>query len=284
MLRLQLVRQLDDLRGSLCVLHRGEIALLLPVLVQRQEGEVEELGASELIEVRHTVVSGRVTGEVGVGKVVGERLKLELFRNLGLNHRAVGAEVFLLVFAKVGRVDVDLEVVHVRLQNLDRLTIVHLRHSRDPLERHVLSIPKLNLVIVGHSNDSGVGVGDVRHDARVRVLASRVVDHERGPEVSENLPKDASDVDADELDRRGLGPAERVVLETVLERGVDHDEDAAVFEVSSIERVGDALNLHRRVELLELAQARLRSVRADVRLSNVVLRREVPQRCWLGVM
>lgn len=25
-----------------------------------------------------------------------------------------------------------------------------------------------------------------------------------------------------------LGPAERVVLETVLERGVDHDEDAAV--------------------------------------------------------
>lgn len=43
-------------------------------------------------------------------------------------------------------------------------------------------------------------------------------------------------------------------------------------------------DLHRRVELLELAQARLRSVRADVRLSNVVLRREVPQRCWLGVM
>lgn len=109
----------------------------------------------------------------------------------------------------------------------------------------------------------------------MRKLTCGIGADEGRPEVDEHSAAKATDVGADECDRRGGRPADGVGLEGQLERKIDRHHHLVVGQAGHRERACQSCHTHGRVKLLHRLDARLCPIRPDHRLRQVEVRATV---------
>mmetsp|Transcript_10527 Transcript_10527/g.34051 ORF Transcript_10527/g.34051 Transcript_10527/m.34051 type:complete len:301 (-) Transcript_10527:130-1032(-) len=209
----------------------------------------------------------------------GERLEGQ-----GLGLLGLGDDPAALVGAIRRRVDVELKRVRLAVLDLAGLAIVELRHALDLLEGHELAILELEALVIHAGHEGGVVVADGCDDARVGLLAVRVVDGERRPEVAEHAGEHAAGLGADERDGGVLGAAELVHLDGLGVRRVGEHHDLELLEGRHVHLPTARGDGHCGVELLQARRAGLGPVAPHVRLGEVELGGQVADFHGAGVL
>mmetsp|Transcript_25221 Transcript_25221/g.43551 ORF Transcript_25221/g.43551 Transcript_25221/m.43551 type:complete len:980 (-) Transcript_25221:283-3222(-) len=248
--------QRQHLRRVLRVVWGGQGGVLGGEGVEGLEQDVQLLRAIEMGEV--------VAQELRLRQRLRQRQEMELGGEFDLS--GVAAALVRLVSARV------LDRERVRPEDFDGAggAVVELGHADDLGEGDVVGVLEAMSRLVQRRHHAGVLLSDGGDHDGERLLAVRVVHGERVAEVAEYVPSQAARLRRDE--RHPVRSAHAGHTQLLGPRRLRHDYDLELADGCVRQRTDVRADGDVPVQLLQLAQAGVRTPRPDVLLAHIELR------------
>jgi len=248
-----------------------EATLSLSESMDSHDSSVELLRSSKESQVRslkHTILRGGSRVSTGLSKAV----ELNLLRNLDVFNKTLS-----LIGLHSRGIKLNLEGMGGSANNLDGvLQLIDAIQTLNFREFNIITfLVTVSLVLV-HSNNSWVSVGDMSNNERLALLTISIVDHEFITVIKEGVAASTKSLTSDETN--SVISAEFVNSNEVIHTTVEtiSIDDNIVLEVLFHREGSEEVNLDVWVELSELTNAGLSSGNlADVFFLEVEVAREI---------